>query len=240
MAKQLDNIDFLLDSINLDEFRMQCDMWGIDFIEAVQTFAAYQHSPSEICIVLDHLYWIDQNGKEIDAPHKIDGPFSCAHSSITSLKGSPREIRGSFYCNNSHLKTLDGAPAYVDGEFNCSNTEITTLKGAPQEVGRDFVCAMNSELVSLEGGPREVGGCFDCEHTAISSLDGAPSYIGASLYCRVGTHVSKQQAEEYIRNFHCSSYEAIEWKKAHIDSTGHYREIKQEKDDENRKHFESK
>ena len=229
MAKRLDNIDFLLDSINLDEFKLQCNLWGIDFVEAVKTFSIYQLPSSTRCIALDHLYWIDKNGKEVDAPQTVDGLFGCANSNVTSLKGSPREIKGSFYCNINHLKTLEGAPMRVDGSFDCSDTEITTLKGSPQEVGRDFVCAMNSELVSLEGGPQKVGGCFDCEHTAISSLDGAPSYIGASLYCRAGTHVSKEQEIEYIKSFNYSHSEIDKWKKAHIDSTGHYREMKWEK-----------
>lgn len=227
MAKRLDNIDFLLDSINLDEFKIQCNLWGIDFMEAVKTFSIYQLPSLTRCIALDHLYWIDKNGKEVDAPKSIEGPFSCAHSNITSLKGSPREIKGSFYCNNSHLKTLEGAPERVNGEFDCSNTEITTLKGSPQEVGRNFLCAMNSELDSLEGGPRAVGGFFNCQYTAISSLDGAPSYIGSSLHCRFGTHVSEEQEKEYIKGCYRLHSNGIEsWKKAHIDSSGHYRETK--------------
>lgn len=200
-------------------------MWGIDFMDAVDEFSIYMAASSIKCIALDHLYWISDDGKEVDPPARVDGPLNCAHTNITSLVGSPKTIGRGFYCNHTHLKSLKYAPETVGGTFNCSQTEIESLQGAPQYVEKDFICSMNPSLESLYGAPREVGGSFDCENTSISSLDGAPSYIGASLYCRNGTHVSKEQAEEYIRNFHCSRYEAMNWKKAHIDQSGHYREL---------------
>jgi hypothetical protein len=71
------------------------------------------------------------------------GRFSCANTSLSSLKGSPQTVGDYFSCYFSAVSSLDWAPQSVVGNFDCERTKITSLHNIHKQIkhiGGDFYC----------------------------------------------------------------------------------------------------
>ena len=119
----------------------------------------------------------------------VTGSFSCAFSSLISLKGSPDRVDGHFDCSHNSLNSLKYLPPIIGSYLNCSNNELISLKFCNPIVNGGFYCK-NNKLKTLEFGPTEVDGDFDCSMNKLKSLTYSSLIIKGSYFCRDNKIVS--------------------------------------------------
>lgn len=129
------DIDFLLNSVNMDEFRIRCTLCGIDVEDAVEDLKlAEDKGKCCLCLKRGKLTWCDYKGVEVKAPEEFNGNFDISGAPVTSLEGCPQVINGDFDCSATDITSLKGAPREVAGNFNFSCTHVKSLDGAPVTV----------------------------------------------------------------------------------------------------------
>ena len=177
--------NFLKDCINLDELKIQCHLFGFKIHDVVQDICFFRED-GNVCIGLDHLYWFDNAGNEIQAPKSIRRSIMNFPIGITSLEGCPEKVNGDFFCVDcGKLKSLNGGPKFVGEEFSCVGCSgLTTLEGAPEYVGTQFYCNACTSLINLKGAPNNIYGDFDCSGCrSLKTLTGAPESVKGYFYC---------------------------------------------------------
>jgi hypothetical protein len=59
----------------------------------------------------------------------VDGAFTCAYNSLTSLKGVPKVVNGNFHCFKNKLISFHHCPEQVRDNFVCYDNPIENLEG---------------------------------------------------------------------------------------------------------------